>query len=401
MLWLPILFAFTGSVLSAKTFVHPGARSSAQDLDFVKAKIASGAQPWTGHLSRASNAGSDARALGKALNWYFTGDAASAEAAIAALKAWNGRPAYTPPPDGQGNQSSLEGAWAASVLAPAAEILSLYPGWTEADRISAKGMFRTLFLPALVKMSYWNGNVDLTQIDALLSIAVFLEDEAAFDLGIERLKKRLPAYFYLASDDPAVRRYGGSSDAAWGNYSPVLKWTDGLTQESCRDNGHHTQFAIAAALAALETAYIQGVDLYTPNQERMVDAMELLALQLSSRNMQGTCGGAVTASRFNTLEIGYNHYHNRKGIALPETWNAITRELRNGSQQFNMFHETLTHGDIAYGPSAIRRPPGASAIVRSPGGSFSWRGRSLVLRGPSGEWVNVGLMNLLGVRPFP
>jgi hypothetical protein len=66
--------------------------------------------------------------------------------------------------------------------------------------------------------------------------------------------------------------------------------------------------------------------------------------------MQGTCNGAVTADRYNTLEIGYNHYHNRKGIAMPQTLQAITNELRNyGAQQFNMFHESLTHGDIAYG----------------------------------------------------
>jgi hypothetical protein len=200
-------------------------------------------------------------------------------------------------------------------------------------------------------MSTWNGNVDLTQIDALLSIAVFLDDQVSFDLGIERLKKRLPAYFYLASDAASVRNYGGSTDANWGNYSPVLKWTDGLTQETCRDNGHHAQFAIAGALSALETAYLQGIDLYTPNQERMIDAMELMALQLNSKDMQGTCGGAVTADRYNTLEVGYNHYHNRKGIAMPQTQAEIAKELRNGAQQFNMFHETLTNGDIVYGLS--------------------------------------------------
>lgn len=194
-------------------------------------------------------------------------------------------------------------------------------------------------------MSYWNGNCDLTQIDALLSVSVFLEDEATFQLGIERLNQRLPAYFYLATDAPELRNYGGSSEANW--FSPLL-WADGLTQETCRDNLHHAQFAIAAALAALETAWLQRVDLYTPHQERMVDAMKLMALQLNSQSMQGTCGGEVTLDRYNTLEIGYNHYHNRMGLELPETWIALTQELRMGAQQFNMFHETLTHADIEY-----------------------------------------------------
>lgn len=395
---LLLLAIFSGSVVPvfpAVAFVHPGCRSSDYELGFVKAKIAAGAQPWTSHLNQARNAGGDSRALGKALNWYLTGDAASADEAIALLKSWNGHVAYTPPPEGQGNQSSLEGAWAASVLAPAADILSRYSGWSEADRIAAKNMFRTVFLPALVKMSYWNGNVDLTQIDALLSIAVFLEDETVFNIGIERLKKRLPAYFYLASDVPAVRNYGGSTDAAWGSYSPVLKWTDGLTQETCRDNGHHAQFAIAAALAALETAYLQGVDLYTPNQKRMVAAMELMALQLSSKEMQGTCGGMVTGDRYNTLEIGYNHYHNRKGIAMPETWNEIAKELRNGSQQFNMFHETLTNGDIIYAESGISPDKGSTGSGFIDSRTLFLVGGTLVLNVFSGTPIKV---DLKGVR---
>jgi len=64
--------------------------------------------------------------------------------------------------------------------------------------------------------------------------------------------------------------------------------------------------------------------------------------------MSATCGGPVTNTRLNTFEIGYNHYHNRKGIDLPETWKAITEETRGGRQQFNVFHETLTHANIEY-----------------------------------------------------
>jgi hypothetical protein len=360
---LGLCLSLTASVRAAVAFVHPGARYAKYELDFVKGKIAQGAQPWTSKLNQAKTAGSDSRALGLALNWAYTGDVASADAAIAVLKSWNGHAAYEPPPTGQGNQNSLEGAWAATVLAPAAELLSQYPGWSDADKNATKQMFRTVFLPAMIKMSYWNGNVDLTQIDALLSIAVFIEDQAAFDAGIERLKGRLPAYFYESSDNPNVLNYGGSSKGAWGSYNPVLKWTDGLTQETCRDNGHHAQFAIAGALAALETAYIQGVDLYTPHQKRMVDAIELMALQLDTKDMQGTCPGAVTADRYNTLEIGYNHYHNRKGVPMEATRKELVKELRNGAQQFNMFHETLTHGDIVYNTASVQsRDLGSKAM---------------------------------------
>lgn len=354
-----ILMASATMASAAMTFVHPGARSGLHELEFVKAKIAAKAEPWTSHLASARTAGSDSRALGLALDWYYTGNVASANAAIAALEAWNTHAPYEPPPDNGGNQSSLEAGWAASVLAPAAEILSLYPGWSEADKAATKTMFRTVFLPALLKMSYWNGNVDLTQLDALMSTAVFLEDEAAFLNGVERLKKRLPAYFYLKSDPQSVRYYANGT-YNWSGVNNPVKWVDGITQETCRDNNHHAQFAIAAAIAAMETAWLQGVDLYTPHQERMVDAMELMALQLSSKDMQGTCATNRTTDqhgdedRYNTLEIGYNHYHNRKGVEMPETWKEIQLELRTkGRHQFNMFHETLTHGDIVYPATGV------------------------------------------------
>jgi hypothetical protein len=297
----------------------------------------------------------------------MTGDVASANGAIATLKSWNGHAPY----QGGSVQSALEGAWAATVLAPAAEIMSQYPGWSDADKTATKNMFKTVFLPAMLLMSQWNGNVDLTQIDALLSIAVFLDDQVSFDKGIERLKLRLPAYFYQSTDAPAVRDYANGKN----NWSTLgcwpAKWVDGVTQETCRDNGHHAQFAIAGALSALETAYIQGVDLYTPNQKRMVDAMELMSLQLSSKDMQGTCANNKTTyqhgddDRYNTLEIGYNHYHNRKGVPMPQTRIEIDKELRNGKQQFNMFHETLTNGEIVYAnvPQSSPVPLSSSSTI--------------------------------------
>ena len=48
-------------------------------------------------------------------------------------------------------------------------------------------MFKRAFYPQLNTASSWNGNVDLTQIDAMMSIAVFNEDDAEFNEGLRRL----------------------------------------------------------------------------------------------------------------------------------------------------------------------------------------------------------------------
>ena len=74
-----------------------------------------------------------------------------------------------------------------------------------------------------------------------------------------------------------------------------------------------------------------------------------MATQLVTGDMQGTSANPVTtSSRFNTFEVGFNHYQNRQGIALPNTLKAITQELRpKGQSDWNIFYETLTHGDLA------------------------------------------------------
>jgi hypothetical protein len=212
-------------------------------------------------------------------------------------------------------------------------------------------MFKTKFYPVINTMSTWNGNVDLTQIDAIMNIAVFCEDETEFNLGIQRLRTRNPSYFYLASDGgvPAIAGDGGNVNTFW---SSPTAWPDGLTQETCRDNNHHAQFAMASALRAAEVAWNQGVDLYTENTARYTKALELMALQSNSGNMQNTCtNNTASLSIYATWEIGYNHYHNRKNINLPNTLAIITNKIRpSGVSDWNIFYETLTHNMDGYSP---------------------------------------------------
>ena len=214
-------------------------------------------------------------------------------------------------------------------------------------------MFKRAFYPQLNTASFWNGNVDLTQIDAVMAIAVFNEDEAEFNQGLARLKIRSPAYFYLTSDghEPKpIAGDGGDLKRFW--FNPA-KWVDGLTQETCRDNGHHSQFALGSALHAAEVAWHQGVDVYAENQKRYTAAMEFMATQLLTGSMQGVCSNNLpTPDRYDTWEVGYNHYHNRVGVALPNTRKLIMEQIRPRASRadWNLNYETLTHADL---PSAV------------------------------------------------
>jgi hypothetical protein len=365
-------------------FNHIGAVESNDELAFVKAQIDAGAEPWASEFNEILNwavAGNTAnvgagengprdlckQAYANALAWHYTDNVTYANQAVNILNAWaNNFTGYNVTP-GQSSQDLLVGAWIGTLLGPAAELMRDYAGWTAAQQTTMSTMFENAFYPAINQMSTWNGNVDLTQIQAMLAIATFNEDATEFNAGLARLELRNPAYYYLSTDDPASRNYGGSSDAAWGSGSAVTLWTDGLTQETCRDNGHHAQFAMAATLAAAEIAWHQGVDAYTEYQTRYVAVLELMAIQLTSGNMQGTCADNVTnPDRYNTFEIGYNHYHNRMGIAMPNTQLLIESNVsKNGACDWNIFYETLTHNGV--GGTVSNNPRALSATLAPDG----------------------------------
>ena len=168
-----------------------------------------------------------------------------------------------------------------------------YPSWAAADIANLQAMsVKRAFYPQLNTASFWNGNVDLTQIDAMMAIAVFNDDLDEFKAGLERWQRRTHSYFYLASDGavPPINGDGGDVQAFWSN---PTAWVDGLTQETCRDNGHHAQFALGSAMHAAEVTWHQGVDLYTAETERYTAALELMATQLLTGDMQGTCVDAT------------------------------------------------------------------------------------------------------------
>ncbi len=334
----------------------------------MRAKIQANEQPWRDEFERArrsayaqrtphalthvNSSTEDANvsrddAIGaytQALLWAYSGDEAYARKSIAILNAWSDLRGFTAGSD----QDRLQAGWIGAVFAAAAEIMRAYPGWAPEDIAKLQAMFKRAFYPQLNKASSWNGNVDLTQIEAMLAIAVFNEDEAEFDAGIARWKARVPAYFYLASQGaaPRIDGDGGNVQAFWSN--PV-KWVDGLQQENCRDNGHHAQFGLGSALHAAEIAWHQGVDLYTAETARFTAALELLATQFVSGDMQGVCANSTpSADRYDSWEIGYNHYHNRAGIALPNTEQLILTQIRPNASRtdWNLVYETLTHTGV-------------------------------------------------------
>ncbi|MFT7559006.1 MAG: hypothetical protein ACI93R_000909 [Flavobacteriales bacterium] len=359
---------FTDIARAERTFIHPGATNTLENLSFVKEKITSGEQPWTNEYHRIKHSKYTTRtahalttvnsknneafqsrddalaAYTQALLWHLSGEINYADSSISILNSWSGLRGFS---SGTG-QDKLQAAWLGAIFACAAELMRDYPGWKKDDIEKLQAMFKHTFYPQLNHMSHWNGNVDLTQIEAILAIAVFNDDEQELQLGLKRFEQRIPAYFYLTSDGPlpiAINNDERNIKVFW---STPTQWIDGLSQESCRDNGHHSQFALGSAIHAAEIAWNQGIDIYTKHQTRLVMAMELLAQQLLNNNFSSCQNTTATKNRFNTWEMGFNHFAHRKGLKLPFTAKLIHKQIRPSSTRaaWNLAYETLTHADI-------------------------------------------------------
>src|SRR4029079_188583 len=81
------------------------------------------------------------------------------------------------------------------------------------------------------------------------------------------------------------------------------------------------------------------------------------------------CGGKLNEIQANaTWEIAYNHYHNRLGLALPETKKVVDGN-RPTWAGFHMAWETMTHGELGSrgldGAAAARPAPAAARGARA------------------------------------
>lgn len=377
-------------------FAHPGVLVNKAQLDFVKGRLAAGAEPWTSAMAKmkteryaslnytygavpvvscglnntpfigCNEEKNDATAAyTHALLWYYTGNTAHAQKAIDILNNWSStltsHTEYAAP---------LQAAWGAEMFTRAAEIIRHTSTlWSAADIQKFEALLTNVYLvditsaDAVQKYASYNGNWHLSAIDAAMSIGVFTNNRALFDSAVAEWRARTPSYIYLQSDNGGngmpVAPPGGIKDTVseikcfWldsmtGCGTATLSLANGHGQESCRDL-YHTGMGFASMINAAETAYIQGVNLYEEQRTRIIAGYEFMSsILVNNTYPAGMCNGqALPAPQAApTYEIGYNHYANRKGFALPFTQqvvNAFQSAGGTGTSRQMMAWETLTH----------------------------------------------------------
>ncbi|MDR2012407.1 MAG: alginate lyase family protein, partial [Rhodanobacter sp.] len=334
-------FAALGGGGSSGSFKHPGILVSQAQLDYIKAAVAAQQQPFYDAYQKATSS-SKTTAIGslnyhvqgppaggiidcgpysnpdtgcsaadkdtaaaylQALLWYITGDPTYASNAIEILNAYAyNLKGYT------NSNAPLQAAWDAQKLPRAAEIIRYTnAGWADSDITQFKNMLNTVVRPQLINGSGSNGNWEISMIEGLMNIGVFNDDRATFDQGVTYWKQRIPAYFYYHTDGSSpVPLPRGAKYTTWYGQTVFDDRVDGISQETCRDFGH-TQYGLAGALDAAETAHIQDVDLYNDTESnamlRLTSALEFHAKYLLAYNQDNgykipeyICNGVVDFS---------------------------------------------------------------------------------------------------------
>ncbi|MEV4598340.1 alginate lyase family protein [Amycolatopsis sp. NPDC049253] len=357
------------------TFTHPGVLVSRPQLDFVRAEVNAGAQPWKsafdqmmgskyasltrtakpravvecGSYSNPNNGCTDERedaiaAYTDALAWYLTQDARYAQKAIALMDAWSATiTSHT------NSNAPLQTGWAGASWSRAAELIkSTYSSWPNSGRFAT--MLRNVYLPKLLAGSNSNGNWELVMTEAAVGISVFLDDKSSYDSAMTRYRNRVAAYVYLSTDGALPHTVPGSGlstrDQIVNYWQKQGTFTTGLTQETCRDFVH-TGYGIASIADVAETSRIQGQDLYSTDVgERLRQALGFQSkYELGAAVPSNLCGGSLTLGLGPVTEVGFNALHGRLGIAMTNTQTLTERQRPAGTNNLFVAWQTLTHAD--------------------------------------------------------
>ena len=347
--------------------VHPGVMQTRADLEFMKAKIKAGEEPWKSawdlwlasplasldftpkpfaHVIRgAYDAGDEGgreiqesadAANNHVMQWWVTGDEAHARKAIEIFDAWSGTLA-----DFFENDAMLLAGWTGGVFCNAAEILrATYPSWSAESQQQFKRMLLTVYVP-LLRMFYpeANGNWDAAIMFTLLAIGVYCEDRA--------LMESVYHHFRLGPVNSGITHY---------------VYPSGQCEETCRDQGH-TQLGLSYMANTCVIAWNQGVDLFGEADNRLALGFEYTARYMLGEDVPvyGKISEQTRGRFSDTYHVILQHYRYEQHMAMPYTERAAAKVLRPRSIA------TMFRGDQGEAPVKLKPAPEPSKIAVTAG----------------------------------
>lgn len=174
-------------------------------------------------------------------------------------------------------------------------------------------MITQIFLPVIDKFyttpAYTNGNWGSINTKTYMAAAIYLDDRQMYKKAID---------FYLnANDNGTIKNY--------------ISGETGQIQESGRDQGH-SQLGLGSMATVCEEAYLQGDDIYSALNNRLLSGFEYVArYNLGEDNVRFQTWTDITGKYSNwtvisaqgrgkfipIYEMVYHHYVDLKGLKMP------------------------------------------------------------------------------------
>ncbi|MGW5611888.1 alginate lyase family protein [Streptomyces sp. NPDC003753] len=340
------------------SFAHPGMLHTRADLERMAAKVKAGAAPYTAGFARLTanrhsqstwlpnplttsiRGGSGVQNYGalyhdvhaayqNALRWKITGDTAHADTARDICNAWSG----TLKGIGGGSEVVLLAGIQGYQFANVGELMRGYPGF---DLARFQDMLVNHFYPTnrdfIYRKTncighYW-ANWDLCSMASIMAIGILCDDRAKFNETVD--------YFYHGAGNGALDK---AIPHVYDN--DLAQW-----QESGRDQGH-SLLGIGLMGTICEMAWNQGLDLYGAEDSKFRKACEYVArynlgYKVPYTTYTWTNGVHCLKTEETVISEGgrgggrpvwarvYNHYANRRGMAMPNTREMVARSGPEG-----------------------------------------------------------------------
>lgn len=332
-----------GSAGTPGAFVHPGLLFRREDFERMRDRVAAGEEPYVAGWNRLRtdsrtsldytptafavvirdpNGGetgnvelrADAtRAFFHAAAWVISEDEAYARKSAEILNAWSSTLTAI-----EGGDRFLAAGLYGYMLANAGEILRhTDSGWSEADADRFERMLVEIFYPLSSEFLVTHGgsrpdhhytNWDAAQMVNIASIGVFSDSRLMYDEAVD--------YFFNGIGNGNIMR-------------AVYDGETGQLQESGRDQAH-AQLGIGLLAALCETAWNQGDDLYSTDDNRLLKGFEYTAQYLLGYDVpfrtymdQSRTHTEISAvnreQRRPIYEMVLHHYTSRRSVPAPFT----------------------------------------------------------------------------------
>lgn len=259
------------------------------------------------------------QAYSQTIAWLCTGNERYAQNAAKIIDAWS-----TTCTEFTGQNAPLVAGWGGTSMLRALELLKYtWPGFTPElfDRFMAF-MDRLIMVPTCIGQREYQGwkfknNWHSTIAELKAQLAVMRGDKALWQAALKQAQEVMDFYLHKT----------------------------GECHETSRDL-YHSQFGLGSLLQICELAWQQGIELYSHGDYALVTCMELHA-SINNGEKPCCCDYELKGVGFQpTWEIGYNHFHGRLRIPMPQTEKLLAKH-RPEKYIFQWGLGTLTHRDSA------------------------------------------------------